>query len=356
VAFDPVEKTRTGETAIVYAGFATEPKDGNGGGLLVSTDGGVSWGLVNGQPKGLVPHHLALDAKGGVYVAYGNGLGPNGVTDGAVWKMDPDTGAWTDITPVKPRRGDVFGYGGLSLDPSPSRRDRGLDPRSLGPGRRRLPQRRRRQELEGPARQVRARHRRRALGPQPGEQGRPGHGPLDRRHRHRPDQSDEAIYVTGYGLWRTQDLTEADRSGRTHWRFDDEGLEETVALELVSPPGLPLVSTIGDIGGFRHDDLIARPAAAISTRTAAPIAASTSRPWRPTFWFEPATRRPPPASARPTAARPGRPSPARRRATPTSIPAASPCRPTASAWSGPCATPPPTSPATTAGPGGRSRA
>ena len=44
-------------------------------------------------------------------------------------------------------------------------------------------------------------------------------------------------------------------SGRTRWRFDDEGLEETVALEMVVPPGGPLISTIGDIGGFRHDDL-----------------------------------------------------------------------------------------------------
>ena len=113
VAFDPVEQTKTGETAIIYAGVAAE----RGGGVLVSTDGGVTWGLVNGQPKGLVPQHLAIDAKGVVYITYGNGLGPNGVTDGAVWKMDPDSGAWTDITPVKPMNSDVFGYGGLSLDP-----------------------------------------------------------------------------------------------------------------------------------------------------------------------------------------------------------------------------------------------
>jgi xyloglucan-specific exo-beta-1,4-glucanase len=114
VAFDPVEKTKTGETAIVYAGFATA----RGGGLLVSTDGGATWGLIDGQPKGLVPHHLALDAKGVLYIAYGNGLGPNGVTDGAVWTFDPDSGAWTDISPVKPDGSDVFGYGGLSLDPA----------------------------------------------------------------------------------------------------------------------------------------------------------------------------------------------------------------------------------------------
>ncbi|KQY31065.1 hypothetical protein ASD38_06845 [Caulobacter sp. Root487D2Y] len=256
-AFDPVEKTKTGETAIVYAGFATAPKDGmSGGGLLVSTDGGRSWGLVSGQPKGLIPHHLALDAKGGVYVAYGNGLGPNGVTNGAVWKMDPDSGAWTDITPIRPGGADLFGYGGLSLDPAHpgvvvvstlDRWNMGDDVfRSTDGGKSWKGLRDRSEHDTGGAPWVRGLEAKagRAMGHWIGDID------ID------PTNPDEAIYVTGYGLWRTQDLTEADRSGRTHWRFDDEGLEETVALELVSPPnGAPLISTIGDIGGFRHDDL-----------------------------------------------------------------------------------------------------
>jgi len=252
VALDPVEKTRTGQTAIVYAGFAAP----NGGGLLVSTDGGATWGLVNGQPKGLVPHHLALDAKGAVFVAYGNGLGPNGVTDGAVWKLDPHSGAWTDITPVKPGGADLFGYGGLSVDPAHpgtivvSTLDRwamGDDIfHSTDGGKSWKALRDRSQHDAGRAPWVRGLE---------GKTGRAmGHwiGDVDID----PTNPDEAIYVTGYGLWRTQNLTEADRSGRTRWRFDAEGLEETVALELASPPGgAPLVSTIGDIGGFRHDDL-----------------------------------------------------------------------------------------------------
>jgi photosystem II stability/assembly factor-like uncharacterized protein len=251
VAFDPVEKTKTGETAIVYAGVAGE----RGGGLLVSTDGGATWGLVNGQPKGLVPHHLALDAKGAVYVAYGNGLGPNGVTNGAVWKMDPDSGAWTDITPVKPSGDDVFGYGGLSLDPSHpgvivvSTLDRwaaGDDVfRSTDGGKSWKGLRDSSEHDVGGAPWIHS------LESKAGR--RMGHwiGDIDID----PTNPDEAIYVTGYGLWRTKNLTQADRSGATHWRFDDEGLEETVALELVAPPGAPLISTIGDIGGFRHDDL-----------------------------------------------------------------------------------------------------
>ena len=256
VAFDPVEKTKTGETAIVYAGVASVA-DGvaKGGGLVVSTDGGATWGLVTGQPKGLIPHHMAVDAKGVVHVAYGNALGPNGVTNGAVWKLDPDSGAWTDITPVKPAGGDVFGYGGLSLDPVHpgvivvSTLDRwaaGDDIfRSTDGGKSWKALRDKSEHDVGRAPWVRSLENKagRAMGHWIGDVD------ID------PTNPDEAIYVTGYGLWRTRNLTEADRSGRTDWRFDDEGLEETVALELVSPPGRPLVSAIGDIGGFRHDDL-----------------------------------------------------------------------------------------------------
>lgn len=256
VAFDPVEKTKTGETAIVYAGVASVA-DGvaKGGGLVVSTDGGATWGLVTGQPKGLIPHHMAVDAKGVVHVAYGNGLGPNDVTNGAVWRMDADTGAWTDITPVKPSGADVFGYGGLSLDPAHpgvivvSTLDRwamGDDVfRSTDGGKSWKALRAKSEHDVGRAPWVRSLENKagRAMGHWIGDVD------ID------PTNPDEATYVTGYGLWRTKNLTEADRSGRTNWRFDDEGLEETVALELVSPPGAPLVSTIGDIGGFRHDDL-----------------------------------------------------------------------------------------------------
>jgi photosystem II stability/assembly factor-like uncharacterized protein len=253
VAFDPVQTVKTGETAIIYAGVA----GARGGGLLVSTDAGATWGAVDGQPKGLIPHHLAIDAKGGVYLTYGNGLGPNGVTDGAVWRLDPDTGAWTDITPVKPSGTDVFGYGGLSLDPSHpgvvmvSTLDRWAVGdevfRSTDGGK------------SWKALRDKARHdvgRATWVSRLSAKAGREmGHwiGDLDID----PTNPDEAIYVTGYGLWRTTNLTEADRSGRTDWRFDDEGIEETVPLELVSPAsgGAPLISTIGDIGGFRHDDL-----------------------------------------------------------------------------------------------------
>jgi hypothetical protein len=52
------------------------------------------------------------------------------------------------------------------------------------------------------------------------------------------------------------------RDGRpTRWIFFDNGLEETVPLALISPPsGAHLLSGVGDIDGFRHDDVNVSPA------------------------------------------------------------------------------------------------
>ena len=58
-----------------------------------------------------------MDAEANLYVTFGNAPGPNGMTDGAVWKLATRTGAWTDVTPVKPGDPAGFGYAGLALDP-----------------------------------------------------------------------------------------------------------------------------------------------------------------------------------------------------------------------------------------------
>jgi xyloglucan-specific exo-beta-1,4-glucanase len=43
------------------------------------------------------------------------------------------------------------------------------------------------------------------------------------------------------------------------WSFEVDGLEETVPLDAVSVPGVPLISVLGDYDGFVHDDLGASP-------------------------------------------------------------------------------------------------
>ena len=75
-----------------------------------------------------------------------------------------------------------------------------------------------------------------------------------------PFNPSRALYITGQGIWSSDDVTAADSRAPTHWKFDNDGLEETVPLDLVSPSmGAPLLSGVGDISGFRHDKLDVSP-------------------------------------------------------------------------------------------------
>src|ERR1019366_5114718 len=66
--------------------------------------------------------------------------------------------------------------------------------------------------------------------------------------------------VLNNGIWGSRDVSLADAGKKSHWDFLVRGIEETVPLALVSPPeGVHLISVVGDIGGFRHDDLLKSP-------------------------------------------------------------------------------------------------
>jgi photosystem II stability/assembly factor-like uncharacterized protein len=76
-----------------------------------------------------------------------------------------------------------------------------------------------------------------------------------------PFNPGRALFITGQGLWASDNVTAADIGAPTHWSFADDGLEETVVLDLASPPaGALLLSGVGDIAGFRHDNLDVSPA------------------------------------------------------------------------------------------------
>src|SRR5690606_7313331 len=71
-----------------------------------------------------------------------------------------------------------------------------------------------------------------------------------------PHDPDRVLFVTGYGIWASRNMGALERGGQVEWTFEVAGLDETVPLDLVSPPqGAPLVSGLGDLDGFRHDVL-----------------------------------------------------------------------------------------------------
>ncbi|GAA1184782.1 hypothetical protein GCM10009654_47970 [Streptomyces hebeiensis] len=239
----------------VYAGW------GDGGGALYRTSDGVTWQAVPGRPATAatrVPVRAAYDAGArGLYVTYANTPGPNNQTDGAVFRLDTATGAWTEVTPLKPSGGDAFGYGGVAVDArvpgtvvvSTNNRWGPVDTlyRSTDGGRTWTSLK------ETAALDVRETPYLTWGG------SAPKFGwwiqavaidPFDSRH---------LVYGTGATLYATRDLV--------RWAPWVRGLEESAVRQLVAPPagGAALLSGLGDVGVMYHDTLTASPSRGMAT-------------------------------------------------------------------------------------------
>lgn len=241
----------------IYAGVARLSDN-----LYVSHDDGASWSAVAGQPSGLLPHQAKVGSDGVLTIVYGDAVGPNGVTDGAVWRYRPTDGAWTEVTPEQPGEGNGFGYGGVAVDAqNPQvlmvstlcRWAKGDTLFRTTDGGKTWVSIKETAKIDGSVSPYLYWGR---------DHVEFGHWIGDVEID--PHNPDRAWYVTGATIFSTTGLTAADRSEPSHWVPVAEGLEETAVLDLVSPPvGAHVVSALGDIGGFRHDELTRSPAQGI---------------------------------------------------------------------------------------------
>jgi xyloglucan-specific exo-beta-1,4-glucanase len=89
-----------------------------------------------------------------------------------------------------------------------------------------------------------------------------------RRSKSIPSIPNRALYTTGATVWATGDLTNSPTPGRRRtWTVGANGIEETAVLTLASPPaGAHLLSGVGDVCGYRHDDFHVSQTAVPRTR------------------------------------------------------------------------------------------
>ncbi|GAA4097405.1 xyloglucanase [Actinomadura miaoliensis] len=266
VTFDESTGTSGSPTRTIYAGVAD--KDNT---VYRSTDAGATWQRVPGQPTGYIAHKGVLDAAGhALYIATSDTAGPYSGGKGDVWKLDTRTSAWTRISPVPSTSSDAyFGYSGLTVD----RQRPGtlmvatqiswwpdvIFFRSTDGGQTWT---RIWDWTSYPNRSFRYRMDISSVpwltfgtNPSPPEVT-PKLGWMTESVEIDPFNSNRMMYGTGATVYGTEDLTQWDSGGQFTIRPMVAGLEETAVLDLASPPsGAPLVSALGDIGGFRHDNL-----------------------------------------------------------------------------------------------------
>jgi hypothetical protein len=255
VTFDPVGSRRGAPTKDIFVGDAT------GTDLYESTDAGATWQLVPGEPTGMEPQHGVMASNGTFYVDYANQPGPNGMTDGSVWKYDTLTGAWTNITPEAPGAdgNPAFGYAGLAVDPehpdtvmvATNDRWSPIDTifRSTDAGAT--------WEDVGANATLNI-----SASPFLAWGATPKFGWWIASLAIDPFDPNHVIFGTGATVFG-DDVTNADRGEATTWSSAAaEGIEETAVNDLVVPEAGPckLISAVGDLGGFCHTTLGHSPA------------------------------------------------------------------------------------------------
>ncbi|MFB6835458.1 cellulose binding domain-containing protein [Streptomyces sp. NPDC056361] len=268
VAFDESTGTAGTATRTIYAGVGDKDNA-----VYRSTDAGATWTRLPGQPTGYLAHKGVLDAANGhLYLAYSDKAGPYDGGKGQVWRYATATGEWKDISPAA-EADTSYGFSGLTVDRQHPGTVMVSGYSSWYPDTQIF------RSTDSGATWTRAwdytsypnRANRYALdvssspwltwgaSPAPPEQS-PKLGWMTEALEIDPFDSNRMMYGTGATLYGTTDLGKWDTGATFTIKPMVQGLEETAVLDLASPPsGAPLLSALGDIGGFRHTDLAKVP-------------------------------------------------------------------------------------------------
>ncbi|MGW7514938.1 WD40/YVTN/BNR-like repeat-containing protein [Streptomyces sp. NPDC054796] len=268
VTFDESTGSAGSPTGTVYVGVADKENT-----VYRSTDAGRTWSRLPGQPTGYLAHKGVLDAENGyLYLALSDTGGPYDGAKGQVWRYATATGEWKNISPMTDAD-TYFGYSGLTVDrqhpgtvmvtgysswwpdtqifrtsDSGDNWTRAWDWTSY-------PNRSFRYTMDVSSSPWLTW----GANPAPPEVT-PKLGWMTEALEIDPFDSDRMMYGTGATVYGTGNLTDWDDGGKIGIEPMARGIEETAVNDLASPPsGAPLLSALGDIGGFRHTDLTSVP-------------------------------------------------------------------------------------------------
>jgi hypothetical protein len=270
VSFDSSTGTAGNATQTIYVGVADKANP-----VYRSTNGGTSWERIAGQPTGYLAHKGVVDHVGGfLYIATSDTGGPYDGAKGDVWKFARSTGTWTQISPVPSSSADAYyGYSGLTIDRQNPNTIMVATQISWWPDAIFF------RSTDGGATWTRIwdfgaypnRTKRYTMdissvpwlslgaNPAPPEEA-PKLGWMNESVEIDPFDGNRMMYGTGATIYGTTNLRNWDSGGTLTIRPMVRGLEETAVLDLISPPtGAPLISGLGDIGGFRHTNIDAVP-------------------------------------------------------------------------------------------------
>ncbi|MBC8053668.1 MAG: exo-alpha-sialidase [Sphingobacteriaceae bacterium] len=235
-----------GSTQRIFAGIS-RPGNGKNQNFYVSNNGGASFTAISHRNlgSGLMPQRATFTGDGNLVITYADGAGPSGVGAGQIWKYNIGSGSWTNISP--PTHSGAFS--GISVDPQNPQRIVATSINSY--------------QWQGSAwgdrfflstnggstwTDVVARGFTKDNNGADWAEGVAIHwvGCIE----FDPSNTARVLVTSGHGIFVNENI---NTSGT--WKFTVKGLEETVPLSLISIPGGPLISGVGDYSGFRHTDI-----------------------------------------------------------------------------------------------------
>ncbi|NLL14149.1 MAG: hypothetical protein GX267_12155 [Fibrobacter sp.] len=303
-----------GSSDTLYAGFLRSKNN-----VFRSTDGGNSWAVIPDRPnpktKGgyappLMPQRIAITPDGSLlYITFGDGAGPHTMAwdegwgpindwfnRGAIFKYEVASGKWSDVSPenfIDP--GDdnydadstyVACFSGISINPSNPLQLVASTIGYRGPQFWYNSSTAKWKDVWGsniyysndggenwvPSFQYYWMDG--GIYPSEKQMNENGIGWMYESSIHwtscavmDPFDPKRVLVNSGNGIFATDDITafsiDSTQSPAlqqsTVWKVLSHGIEETVPLEVISIPGGPLISVIGDYDGFRHDDVTRYP-------------------------------------------------------------------------------------------------